>query len=206
MLKLKLKKLNQIYKCDLSNKYVIKSLFQVPQITKVTLNLNIKDLSAFNASLGISVNEKEYKIKTFLILFFYFFSNPFYNLKYLLGVSRFVSETAKPYLQILSSQKSLVNEFMLNMFIENSSLLNNQNKNIFNKFLVTQSSNQNCKLLHFFLSAKSFENFDKIGLFVFNNNNIKQINFQMVCELSQLNSSLNIKKLVQNMPFFWING
>lgn len=208
MSQIKFKKLKHIFSCDLLNKYVVKSVFQLPQLNNIALKLSIKDLIAFNDSLVVPLKEKDSKIKAFLSLFFYFLNVPYYKIQKVNELKQEKNKEVflKQFFQIICSNKFLIHDFIFHLFIENKLLVNNQGKNIFNKFLVTASGNINSCSIHLLVAARVFESFDRIGIFVFNNNFIKQINFQLLGVLLKPNRVSNISNLVHNMPFFWING
>lgn len=206
--KLKFKKLNYIFNCDLANKYVISNVFNIPKISDITIQLSLQDIISFNDSLTVPFKDKDYKIKSFLLLFFYFLNIPFYKVKKIIE-SRFKIETkkfSKSFFQFSCSNKTFLENFIFNLFVENQVLNTNQNKNSLSKFLVTKASNIQYCIFHFLVVAKTFESFDRVGISIFNDTNIKQINFKLMIQIYKPNFFFNVKTMIQNLPFFWING
>ena len=208
MSQIKFKKLKHIFNCDLLNKYIIKSVFQLPQLNSILIKLSIKDLAAINNNLVVPIKAKDYKIKAFLSLFFYFLNIPYYKIQKVQQLKPERNEEAflQQFFQIFCSNKFLMHELIFSLFIENKLLINNQGKNIFNKFLITAAKKTNSCSVHLLVAARMFENFDKLSTFMFNATSFKQINFQLLGVLSKPNKVFNIQNLIHNMPFFWING
>lgn len=206
--KIKSKRLNYIFNCDLVNKYLCKNVFEIPRISNVVIQLDLQELSKLNESLTIPLREKEYKIKAFLLLFFYFLNIPYYKIKNIVEYQKRIKikRYNKNFLQLCCSNKTFFTHFLFNLFIENQVLVNNQNKNSFNKVLITPSTDDQHKMFHLFVIAKSFENFEKMCFLMFNDSNIKNLNFKLMFKMYLPKISFNVKVLMQNIPFFWING
>lgn len=206
--KIKIKRLNYILNCDLVNKYLCKNVFTVPRISHVVIQLDLQEVMKLNESLTLPVREKDYKIKAFLLLFFYFLNIPYYKIKNIVEYQKKlkIKQYNKSFLQLCCSNKIFFTNFLFNLFIENQVLINNQNKNSFNKILVTPTRDSQNKIFHFFVVAKAFENFEKMCFLIFNDANIKNLNFKLMCKFYMPKTCFNVKVLMQNIPFFWING
>jgi len=209
MTQFKLRKLNHIFNCDLLNKYVSNNVFEIPNFKNITIKLNLNDVLKANENVVEGSNkEKELKIKAFLLLFYYFFNRPYYSIQKLKGVKKDFNKEIqlKYFLQLMVSNKSGIQDLLFNLFIENKVLVNNQGKNSFNHVVITSIFDEKYRVLNLLISARLLENFDKTGKFVFNNNFIKQVNFQFLFSILKPLKVLNVKNLAQNLPFFWING
>lgn len=205
---LKLKKLQCIFNYDLVNKYLIKTVHQIPKIKTINVQVNINEVLELNKNSFITIKEKPYKIKTFLLLFFYFLQKPSYKIQKFQKItsSNKKVKVKKNILEIISINKSLFNTLILSLFIENNCLKTANNINSFQKFLVLPSKFENSINFKFLVSSQFFENIKSLGFLIFKNSTFKQLNFNLLVQLYNPNKISNIKSLLYNMPFFWING
>ena len=205
---LKLKKLQVIFNQDLMNKYLIKNMYQIPKIKTINVQINIKDVIEINKNSFNNIKEKPYKLKIFLLLFFYFLKIPFYKIQKFLKITKGNNKLKLKtnVLEIISINKRVFNNLILSLFMENTCLKTSKNINSLQKFLILPSKSIDSINLKFLMSSEIFENIKKLGFFIFKNSTLKQLNFTLILQLYNPTKINNLKNLLYNMPFFWING
>ena len=210
MMQKKLNKLRFILNYDLANKYISKTCFAIPKVEKVSVALNFKDVAVLNDTLLIPLKERDYKIKSFIMFYLYFGMTPLYRLFNKinsLGLSRGKQVDLKELIEVVFSSSRNINSLFYHLLLDNDCLINEKGANIFNNFLVTPAEGvSGGKLVHFLISLRSFENFDKVSLLVFNDNQIKNCRLRITFQINSFFKFYNIKNLLHNLPFLWING
>jgi hypothetical protein len=205
---LKFKKLQAILNQDLINKYLIETIYQIPRIKTINVQLDIKEVIEINKNSFNTIKEKPYKLKIFLLLFFYFLKIPFYKIQQFLKVTKSSKKLklTRNFFEISSINKTVFNTLLFSLFIENNPLKTSKNINSLQKFLILPSKYNDSINIKFLLASQLFENIKHLGFFIFKNSTLKQLNFNLLLQLYNPNKIKNLKNLLYNMPFFWING
>lgn len=194
-----------ISNCDLINKYNLTTVYNIPRVKKISLELNLKDFL-----LSSDLSEKNQKhalsqIKSYLLLYIILGFKPRINYNKNIDLNKTITKEAllNYSLKLTFSTKKELNNILSTFFVENSSKLKLDGFNLFNGRRVnTKTNDLNNFLFSTIIPGNSFsevENFFKDGL------NFKNLNYKL--NISILNPSLkNENNIIKNLPFFWISG
>lgn len=196
-----------LYNCDFVNKYALKSVYQKPEIQKISIKFSINQLK----KSGVLENDRTVSLKSFLILYILFFFKPYCSYS-VLENKRIKVETVneKIELMITLSDKEEINLFLRTLFIENWERALEENFNLFsfkealskNKLSLTKSQYVSKKAA---ISSYSLFELDQLLKKLFSRVNTKEIFFDINFFFSNINSQQS-KNYIKNIPFFWING
>lgn len=200
--------MNYLSKCDLSNKYLIKSIFFIPKIKQIKLELT--ELNQFLVD-NQAENEKLLAIQyqVFILFYLYFQKLPF--LKFL--VKRIKNSALKKgytihstlFFSVCFTNQKTIKQFLTNLFIENRVLRGLELKNslLYNFCAIDQTS---AFKMHLLVSSKILEGFDKMNLNLIPALNIQNLFFKITINCLQPVVKVKPVFLLQNFPFFWINA
>lgn len=185
-----------LFNCDLLNKYFVNSLFNLPKLKTVSLDLPLLDLLKCNENALINETASNLKLKAFLLLYFYFQTIPFIKCQKIINKNFKEEKIAKSAVSICFSNPAQLSSILFNFFLEKkfsfSSLLYKE-KMFFTYF-------------QFLILSKNLENFEKTSNDVFTEFNTKGLFLQIHCKVIKPKNALNLQLFFQNLPFFWING
>ena len=196
--------MSYLSKCDLSNKYIIKSLFFIPKIKQIKLELT--ELNQFlldNQAENDKLLAIQYQI--FILLYFYFQKIPF--LKFL--VKRLKNSSAKKGYTIQSTlffslnftNQKAIRMFFTHLFIENRVLrgLDMKNSLTTNFYTVDQTLLTKIQMI---ISAKLLEGLDKMNLNLIPALNMQNLFFKITLKCVKPITALKTVSFLRNIPFF----
>jgi hypothetical protein len=198
-------------KCDLINKYNIKTAYKIPKIDSIVLEFPFDELIKACAS-----SEKEQTNSTFQLkgaTLFYVFTNllPYINYnKSKISLKKENNQEIGYSLKIIIKSKEAISSFLYTLFVENWSKLVVEDFTLFKKIdskdLVVKSKLQKKIVIRTSLIGNSFfeiESFLNQYLPKINPKNLSlKSNFIVLNSIKALDST----KLVKNLSPFWVNN
>jgi hypothetical protein len=189
---------------DLINKYNLDEKKKIPCLNMVIIEFSLtKFLNSFTQTHKTEFNS-EIQIKSILILYLLIFNVPFINYKKLkLEIKKnFKVDKRHFVLKATLNDKILTNEFLIKMFFEEKgnivfdleTLKNRKFKNS-NNFIYTTH-----------LTIQNFTEIDILFNRILNNINSNELFFKINFSFFCGNIKADFKKIIRNLPFFWING
>lgn len=174
--------------CDLLNKYKVSSIYLIPQIKTVSINLAFKSLvNALESHSGYTEKDDTIKKRMYIILYYTLNVIPYINIK---SIS---NNTNELNLSLLITKKHLIYQFLFSFLIENK--INKKDikvKSLFLKKKMIKSI--------FNLNAINFHDFFYIFNFFYKDINIKNI----LLNINLYINNVNIQKFnIYNLLFFW---
>lgn len=189
--------------CDLINKYGLKNTNNIPNIKKISLELDLKDFL-----LASEISEKNQKhvlsqTKAYLLFYTLFGFIPRINFNKNKSSKSKISGISELHysLNLVFTKKKEIDGFLNSLFIDNFSNLNSSLKTFKKKEINNKMNSLDFFLVSFIIPGISFnenENLFKGSL------NFKNLKFKLNILINnpQLKNNQNI---VRNLPFFWIN-
>ena len=189
--------------CDLINKYGLKNTNNIPNIKKISLELDLKDFL-----LASEISEKNQKhvlsqTKAYLLFYILFGFIPRINFNKNKASKLKISGLSELHysLNLVFTKKKEIDGFLNSLFIDNFSNLNSSLKTLKKKEINNKMNSLDFFLVSFIIPGISFnenENLFKGSL------NFKNLKFKLNILINnpQLKNNQNI---VRNLPFFWIN-
>ena len=189
---------------DLINKYNLDEKKKIPCLNMVIIEFSLtKFLNNFTQTHKTEFNT-EIQIKSILILYLLIFNIPFINYKKLkLEIKKnFKVDKRHFVLKATLNDKILTNEFLIKMFFEEKgnivfdleTLKNRKFKNSKNFIYTTH------------LTIQNFTEIDILFNRILNNINSNELFFKINFSFFCGNIKTDFKKIIRNLPFFWING
>ena len=189
---------------DLINKYNLDEKKKIPCLNMVIIEFSLtKFLNNFTQTHKTEFNT-EIQIKSILILYLLIFNIPFINYKKLkLEIKKnFKVDKRHFVLKATLNDKILTNEFLIKMFFEEKgnivfdleTLKNRKIKNSKNFIYTTH------------LTIQNFTEIDILFNRILNNINSNELFFKINFSFFCGNIKTDFKKIIRNLPFFWING
>ena len=111
---------NYISRCDLINKYNIKSTYQIPELDKIVLELDMKDLlNSYEISLKDQTDSIA-QVKAFSIIYMFMGLLPYIRASKTVSSSGRAKTTKLQFsLKIVLRKKGEINNFLFSLFVEN---------------------------------------------------------------------------------------
>lgn len=189
---------------DLINKYNLDEKKKIPCLNMVIIEFSLtKFLNNFTQTHKTEFNT-EIQIKSILILYLLIFNIPFINYKKLkLEIKKNLKVDKRHFvLKATLNDKILTNEFLIKMFFEEKgnivfdleTLKNRKFKNSKNFIYTTH------------LTIQNFTEIDILFNRILNNINSNELFFKINFSFFCGNIKTDLKKIIRNLPFFWING
>ena len=189
---------------DLINKYNLDEKKKIPCLNMVIIEFSLtKFLNNFTQTHKTEFNT-EIQIKSILILYLLIFNIPFINYKKLkLEIKKnFKVDKRHFVLKATLNDKILTNDFLIKMFFEEKgnivfdleTLKNRKSKNSKNFIYTTH------------LTVQNFTEIDILFNRILNNINSNELFFKINFSFFCGNIKTDFKKIIRNLPFFWING
>ena len=189
---------------DLINKYNLDEKKKIPCLNMVIIEFSLtKFLNNFTQTNKTEFNT-EIQIKSILILYLLIFNIPFINYKKLkLEIKKnFKVDKRHFVLKATLNDKILTNDFLIKMFFEEKgnivfdleTLKNRKFKNSKNFIYTTH------------LTIQNFTEIDILFNRILNNINSNELFFKINFSFFCGNIKTDFKKIIRNLPFFWING
>lgn len=172
-----LKKTDYFLNCDYINKYNLKTIYKKPFIKTITFQITY--------DLLLDNNSKEIQFFN-LYLYCLFFSS---FIPYIKKINN------KVYLKIIYSNSKYINDFLLNILIENPK--------IFTTFIKDNLINPN--LIAFDLNPISFFNIIHTTTYVLNTLDFKVFKIKLLLKYNYPKTLLNPIKSIKNLSFLWLN-
>jgi hypothetical protein len=197
-------------KCDLINKYNIKTTYKIPKIDSIVLEFPFEELAK-----ACTFSEKEQTNSTFQlrgVILFYILTNLIPYINYNKSNSLLKKETNKESgysLKIIIKSKESISSFLCMLFIENWSKLILEDFSLFKNFdsknLIVKSKTQKKFVIRTSLVGNSFFEIDTFlnqYLSKINSKNLSlKSNFIVVNSIKARDSN----KLVKNLAPFWLS-
>ena len=198
-------------KCDLINKYNIKTAYKIPKIDSIVLEFPFDEL--VKAS---TFSEKEQTNSTFQLkgaILFYIFTNLVPYINY--NKSKFLikKETNQEFgysLKIIIKSKESISSFIYMLFVENWSKLVIEDFSLFKKLdsknLVVKSETQKKIVIRTSLIGNSFFEIESFLNQYLPKINPKNLSLKSNFIVSNSIKAVNSTKLVKNLSPFWVNS
>jgi len=196
-----------LYNCDFVNKYALKTIYQKPEIQKISISFSINQLK----KTGVMENDRTISLKSFFIFFILFFFKPYCSYSVMENKRIKIEEiNEKIELTITLSNKEEINLFLRTLFVENWERVLEENFNLFNFKEISSKKRLNsipnkifCKKVA--LSSYSLFDVDQLLKKLFTRINTKEVFFDINFFFSNITLQ-QPKNCIKNIPFFWING
>lgn len=182
--------------CDLSNKYLVTNIFNLPKIKNLSIELSFSDLIVINENNFVQEKEAILKFKAFLLFYFYFQKKPFIKLQKVISKNIKEEKQSRLSFQVNYTNFSNINYVFRDLFFEKRFML----QKLFYK------ENNFTLYFQFLVLAKSFESLEKLSKDLFKDFSIKDLNFKINFKVTKPVNVSNLGLFLQNLPFFWING
>ena len=197
---------NYLSNCDLINKYNVKSVYQIPKLDKIVLELDLKDLLNSYEISSKDQTDSVAQIKAFLILYIFIGLLPYIKASKAVSSSGRLKTTNLQYsLKVVLKKKDAINNFLFSFFLENWQNLSLEDFQLF-KNERNKIKAEKIFVLNSLLPADCFFDIREFLSKSLTGVNSKNLKFRLNLSFNNFIDVTDRNKLVKNLPFFWISG
>ena len=197
---------NYISQCDLINKYNIKSVYEIPELDKMVLELDMKDLLNSYEIPSKDQTDSIAQIKAFSIVYMFMGLLPYIRASKTVSSSGRAKTTNLQFsLKIVLRKKDEINNFLFSLFVENWHKLILEDFKLFkNKRFKAKA--EKIFVLNSLVPADCFFDVNEFLSKSLSGVNSKSLKFRLNFSFKSPIDIIDRNRLIKNLPFFWISG
>tara|TARA_B100000674_G_C37958648_1_gene970900 strand:- start:413 stop:1051 length:639 start_codon:yes stop_codon:yes gene_type:complete len=195
-----------ISRCDLINKYNIKSTYQIPELDKIVLELDMKDLLNSHEITLKDQTDPIAQVKAFTIIYIFMGLLPYIRAsKSTSSLGRAKTTNLQFSLKVVLRKKNQINNFLFTLFIENWHKLVLEDFKLFKNEKI-KNNVEKVLVLNSLIPADCFFDVNEFLSKSLNGVNPKSLKFRLNFLFKNSIDTKDRNKLIKNLPFFWISG
>jgi len=197
---------NYISRCDLINKYNIKSVYEIPELDKIVLELDMKDLLNSYEIPSKDQTDSIAQVKAFSIVYMFMGLLPYIRASKTVSSSGRAKTTNLQFsLKIVLRKRDEINNFLFSLFVEN------WHKLILEDFKLFKNERFKAKVekifvLNSLVPADCFFDVNESLSKSLSGVNSKSLKFRLNFSFKSPIDLIDRNRLIKNLPFFWISG
>jgi hypothetical protein len=195
-------------KCDLLNKYNLKSTHEIPKLKKIVLDFNLADLIGASENKDKEQTDSNVQIKASSIFYVLTGLVAYINFNKSLSSIKKLKISENNYsIKISTTNFNEINHFLLSFFVENWTKL------LIEDFVLQRKKKEPLKIdseknivLSALVPAEVFFELEVFLNKVVTGINSKNFNIKINFLFDNPNELKNSQTLIKNLPYFWISG
>lgn len=195
-------------KCDLLNKYNLKSTHEIPKLKKIVLDFNLADLIGASENKDKEQTDSNIQIKASSIFYVLTGLVAYINFNKSLSSIKKLKISENNYsIKISTTNFNEINHFLLSFFVENWTKL------LIEDFVLQRKKKELSKIdseknivLSALVPAEVFFELEVFLNKIVTGINSKNFNIKINFLFDNPNELKNSQTLIKNLPYFWISG
>jgi len=195
-------------KCDLLNKYNLKSVHELPKLKKIVLDFNLADLISASENRDKEQTDSNIQIKASSIFYVLTGLVAYINFNKSLSSIKKLKISENNYsIKISTTNSNEINHFLLTFFVENWTKL------LIEDFILQRKKKELSKIdseknivLSSIVPSEVFFELEMFLNKIITGINSKNFNIKINFLFDNPNELKNSQTLIKNLPYFWISG
>jgi len=195
-------------KCDLLNKYNLKSVHELPKLKKIVLDFNLADLISASENRDKEQTDSNIQIKASSIFYVLTGFIAYINFNKSLSSIKKLKISENNYsIKISTTNSNEINHFLLTFFVENWTKL------LIEDFILQRKKKELSKIdseknivLSSIVPSEVFFELEMFLNKIITGINSKNFNIKINFLFDNPNELKNSQTLIKNLPYFWISG